>query len=427
MRRTLVLAVVIGILLASTAFVDAQVRVKLRFWNGWGGARIPLMEKMIADFEALYPWIEVENEVISLGNERIERLILAVASGSVPDVVMIDRADIPMFVRKGILHPLDEYIEKDGLDTSIFYEPEIASSRYAGSTYVLPIPTAGAKQLLFVNNDIFAESGLSEQDIPRTWAELEEVSRKVTRREADGSLEILAFDPLFVPDAGWDFWLFSNGGTIVSEDLRTVKLVTPEAISTLEWIRSFVDVINGGIEAMQAHAAKYTSGFADGRVAMSLRGSWDWYILRQTVPDINMALAMPPAGPNGKSINLVDKGWGYGIPKGAPHPYESWLLIKYMTTAEEAACWFMREQARPSPVIACNQDPELVESNPYMHVIGEALMAGYQIPITPIHSQLFAEIRTVTSPVMRGQSILGVLQETERRAQAMLDEAWAEE
>ncbi len=123
MRRTLVLAVVIGILLASTAFVDAQSACETSFLERMGRSQNSPDGEDDRGLRALYPWIEVENEVISLGNERIERLILAVASGSVPDVVMIDRADIPMFVRKGILHPLDEYIEKDGLDTSIFYEP----------------------------------------------------------------------------------------------------------------------------------------------------------------------------------------------------------------------------------------------------------------------------------------------------------------
>lgn len=59
-------------------------------------------------------------------------------------------------------------------------------------------------------------------------------------------------------------------------------------------------------------------------------------------------------------------------------------------------------QGRPSPVITCSQDPELIESNPYMHVIGEALMAEYPIPMTPIHSQHFAEIRSAVTPIMQG-------------------------
>ena len=425
MRRVVsaILVVLLFSLSSLTASAQQREQVTITFWNGWGGARIPLMEKMIADFEALYPWIKVENQIINLGNQRIEQLLLAVAAGTPPDVVMIDRADIPNFVRQDILLPLDSYIEADGLDLGIFYEPEIGSAQYAGRTWSLPIPTAGAKQLLFYNRDLLLQAGLSEADIPANWAELEEVSRRLTRFNADGSLEQLGFTPTSVPDAGWDFWLFSNGGRLLSDDARTLTLNTPEAVDTLEWFVSFVDTIIGGYPNLQA----FPGTFLDGKRAFSMEGSWRWYELKAVNPDLPMGIALPPAGPNGEPVNLVDRGWSYGIPKGVEHPYESWLLIQYMTTHPDAACWFMVQQGRPSPVRACNQDPALFEANPYLDVIGEALVRGYQIPISPIHTQLFDSIRQLAQRALAGEPIQGLLEDAQRRLQAELDQAWAQQ
>ncbi len=423
MRRIVNAILVVLLLSLSSLTVSAQREpVTITFWNGWGGARIPLMEKMIADFEAQYPWIKVENQVIGLGLDRIEKLLLAVAAGSPPDVVMIDRVDIPNFVRKDVLMPLDSYIEADALDLDIFYESEIGSAQFEGRTWGLPIPTAGAKQLLFYNIDLLLQAGLSEGDVPTNWAELEEVARRLTRFNSDGSLEQLGFTPTTVPDAGWDYWLFSNGGRIISDDARTLLLHTPEAADTLEWLKSFVDSVAGGYENLQG----FSGTFLESKRAMALEGSWRWYELRAVNPDMPMGIALPPAGPNGEPVNLVDRGWSYATPSGAQHPYESWLLIKYMTTHPDAACWFMHQQGRPSPVRACNQDPALFDTNPYMNVIGEALVRGYQIPISPIHSQLFDEIRKLAPRALLGEPIQGLLADAERRLQLELDQAWAD-
>lgn len=422
--RLLIVALLILCCSATVALAQKNETVTLRFVNGWGGARIPLVEKMIADFEAIYPWITVQNEVVTLGTVP-EQLMLQVAGGTAPDVVMYDRADIPNFVHHNLVQPLDPYIERSQFDLSIFYEPEIRSAQFQGSTWSLPLPTAGAKQLTFYNIDLLEQAGLSEADFPRTWEELEAVARRLTRVDGEGRLTQLGFDPRVVPDAGWDYWLFTNGGELL-QDERTVTVNTAAAVDTLGWIQAFVNEINRGVPAMSEFGNTGGTGFVNGRVAMYNAGSWQWFIHRDQNPALNQGLAMPPHGPNGRHLNLTDLGWGYGIPTGVAHPEESWLFIEYMTSHPDAACWFMQEQARPSPVIACNQDPVLFDENPYMPVIGEALVAGYSPIITPIHRQLFGRIRSVQTEVLNGASILGALEEAQRQAQIMLDEAWAE-
>lgn len=426
MKRLLPMFFACVLLLSTTGLAQTEV-VTIRLLHGWDGTRLPLMQEMLDDFQAQYPWFQVETELTPLGDHRIEKFLVAVASGTPPDVVMIDQADLPSFVSMGVLHSLDPFIERDGIDLGMFYEPEIISSQYAGSTYALPMATAGAKQLLYYNLDIIEEMGVSQIDMPRTWDELERVARKLTQRDLEGNLTLLGFNPLHVPDAGWDFWLYSNGGQALSDDARTVTVNTDRAFETVDWLTSFVNEINGGISAMNQLGDVTWGGLLTQRMALSLGGSWEWFRLRATNPELRLGIAMPPAGAYGEPVNLVDKGWAYAIPAGVANPDASWELLKWLTIEESAAGWFMQEQGRPSPVRAFNLGPELEAANPYLPVIGEALEAGYVIPVTPIHTRLFGRIRQVPHQVLNERlGIREVLEETQRAAQIMLDEMWAE-
>ena len=62
LQRTLVVCFIVTLMFA-TIGSSRRDKVKLTFWHWWGGKREPLMEQIIADFEAEYPWIEVEQVV----------------------------------------------------------------------------------------------------------------------------------------------------------------------------------------------------------------------------------------------------------------------------------------------------------------------------------------------------------------------------
>ncbi|HEX6971408.1 MAG TPA: ABC transporter substrate-binding protein, partial [Limnochordia bacterium] len=416
--------VFVGLILIFTLAVPMAAAereaVTLQFWNGWGGTRIPLMEQMLERFMQKYPWIQVENQVIGLGNDRIEKLTLAVAAGAPPDVAMIDRVDIPAFVAEGMLEPLDPFIARDRLDLGIFYEPEISLAQFEGRTWALPIPTAGAKQLMFYHMDLFREAGLDPAAPPRTWTELEAAARKLTIRQGDGLVQA-GINPLSVSDASWDFWLYNNNGAVLSPDGRRVAFDDARGRQTMRWLVDFHQRINGG----SAMLATLGGGFIQRKLAMQIAGSWEWYNFRRQDPSLELAIALPPHGEGATSVNPISRGWGYAIPAGADHPYESWLLIKYLTTEPEAACWFMIQQGRPSPLKQCNLAPEMRQSNPYLDVIGEILVHGVQVPITPVHTRFFELVARAQADAISGRLAPdAAIESAAREAQALLDEAY---
>jgi ABC-type glycerol-3-phosphate transport system substrate-binding protein len=89
--------------------------VTVKFWHVWGGARLEMIEAMIADFQALYPHITVEHTLLDQ-TDMVQKYLTAVASGDPPDVIMVHGANFfQSFADQGALMSLDDYIAADGM------------------------------------------------------------------------------------------------------------------------------------------------------------------------------------------------------------------------------------------------------------------------------------------------------------------------
>lgn len=68
----------------------------------------------------------------------------------------------------GVLMPLDDLVQQDGIDLSDFHPQLLDAFRWEGRLYGLPkdYNTLG----LFIHKEMFAEAGL---DPPTTWGELQ--------------------------------------------------------------------------------------------------------------------------------------------------------------------------------------------------------------------------------------------------------------
>ena len=87
--------------------------VTVQFWHVWGGARLEMIEAMIADFQALYPHITVEHTLLDQ-TDMVQKYLTAVASGSPPDVIMVHGANFfQSFADQGALMALDDFIAAD--------------------------------------------------------------------------------------------------------------------------------------------------------------------------------------------------------------------------------------------------------------------------------------------------------------------------
>lgn len=203
-------ALLISTLIPSGALAQEGGEVVIEFWNWWGVQREPLMNEIIAEFEAENPGVKI-NSVVQGWDRREEIVLTAMASGDPPEVMMSSRAEIVRFASEGLIVPITQYVEADGLDLNAFYPSEIKTMWWEGELYSMPMPTAGGETSLYVyNKGMFEEAGLDPEAPPATWQELWDISDDLSKFADDGSIQQMAID-IGVDGNSFLSWLFTTG------------------------------------------------------------------------------------------------------------------------------------------------------------------------------------------------------------------------
>jgi len=244
--RRAVLKTGAGAALASTALplglrhaLAQEEPVTIDFWNWWGVDREPLMQAIIDEFQSEFPNIVV-NSLVQPWDRREEQVVTALSGGDPPEVLMATRQEIVQFASLGTIAPITAHAELAGLDLDRYYPSEISSMWWNEELYSLPMPTAGGETgIAFYNKDLFSAAGLDPEVVPTTWAELDEAAAALTKRADNGAIDVVGVD---IGTGGDVFlaWLYTNGGTLYSEDMRTIAFNSEQGKQTLQWQFDFL-------------------------------------------------------------------------------------------------------------------------------------------------------------------------------------------
>lgn len=143
--------------------------------------------------------------------------------------------------------------------------------------------------------------------------------------------------------------------------------------------------------------------------------------------DFRWGAAVAPvneAQPNARPVGLVTSTWAYAIPSNIPQEKReaAWLLLKYLTTEEEAAGWFARIQGRPSPVVEFNKHPDYIYENPEWANVIRAVENDIAAPPVDLHNLLEAiEMRILNEEITPAQGFADM----QLVLQDALDTYWA--
>ena len=413
---------------AGEAAAPSKGPVSLLYVHTWGPPVLPQLDKIMADFAARNPTIKAEQKRVT--GEIHEQLVQSLAGGAPPDVTMLWRNNMPGFAAKGSLTALDPYIARDKLDRAMFYENELRSSQFLGKTYVLPAAAAGAWYLLFYNQTHFQEAGLDPARPPQTWDEVLRLAPQLLKKGGDGRIERLGFDP-GTYDAGsfnspFTAWLMANGGTYCSDDGRTLRFDSPQAVATLDWTQQVLRQ-NGGKDAVGEFFGRAKKNTHQALIS----GERSMYVTNHSlpsnavlVPELKYGIGLLPRGSQNGSRGIVRGGWSNGVPKGVPAANESWLLVQYLCATREGGGWFMEQQVRPSPIKAVNESPSLKQL-PHWDVIIQALGSDTLAPVTPMDPEIDKLTAKAMLDVNAGTAPKDAVQTAQREGQRLLDEFWA--
>jgi multiple sugar transport system substrate-binding protein len=112
-------------------------------------------------FKKAYPQVQVK---ITEGGFDEQQFLSAVASGSPPDLVYVDREIIGTYAARGAIQPLDDCISKASIDMSQYRPAAVKQVTVGGKVY--GIPEFYSVRVMMINNQAVKEAGLSPADLP---------------------------------------------------------------------------------------------------------------------------------------------------------------------------------------------------------------------------------------------------------------------
>ncbi|PSB18741.1 ABC transporter substrate-binding protein [Phormidesmis priestleyi ULC007] len=291
--------------------------------SGWQSNPIEsqLLEKVIDQFEAKYPNIKVKHEVI---NSQYMDVIKTRLIGDVaPDVFYLDAFEAPLLMKFEVLEPLNSYIKPE-FNISDF-EPTLINA-FKRNEKIYGIPKDFSTLALFYDQTAFAKADIKQP--PKTWNELIQYSKKLTRSEPDGKPNRYGFG--ITPELPrQQFIIQAFGGKLVDRN-NYAAFATPESLKGLQLVIEQYRRDRSSAQPSDVGASSGDDMLGQGRVAMLLSGAWSIPYFKETFPNLKFATAEVPTinGRKGTMAYTV----AYVMNRKSTHKEAAWKLIEYLTS-----------------------------------------------------------------------------------------------
>lgn len=326
----------IASLLLLIAPVAAQETVTLRVMS-WSAEQAEFYEQVVAEFNAEYPNIEVEWEVLEQSAYR-EALPLMFQSDDAPDIFFWIGANRVLSMRELLDQGWISPLAPEGTDYSEWFTRWPEGSFAEGINLVDGVPYSfpfndnkiwGAGYM-FMNTDVWEAAGLDVNDPPETWSELLEACRTITSETGVFCLS--------VPLSGNQFqrtWYPLAGMAMTDQffDLQTGRYAIddPRLLDAFNFVQQFYEeelAVPGFNDQTFARAA-----FATGQAAIYFDGAWMPSVFRTSFEFDNFAVAAPPVPDEGRTGSLAQQYSEnkFYVSSQTEHPEEAWLFIEFMT------------------------------------------------------------------------------------------------
>ncbi|MEW6227882.1 MAG: extracellular solute-binding protein, partial [Bacillota bacterium] len=239
----------------------------------------------------------------------------------------------PPVAGKGVLEPLDAYVEEDNYDLDDFYPQIIKPYRYDGKRFgqgkLYGLPKEIAIRAFYYNVDMWREAGLREPDPshPMSWEEYLAALKALTKRDGRRVTQYgLVSDDWW---GIWAIWAWANGGEMVDDPWKPTKatLDDPKVIEGLEFFARLAT--EHGVLVPLAVAAEQGKSemFASRRAACYYNGRWMVPLFRQS-RGLNFEVMPTPSGKAGPAQLLT--GSMFGVSATSKHKEAAWKLLSYV-------------------------------------------------------------------------------------------------
>jgi sn-glycerol 3-phosphate transport system substrate-binding protein len=324
-----ILAIVLALCMAfSLCAVSASADdvTELTFWHCWSGGNAELLEAMVEAYNASHSDVHITATYQGDYWEAASKAYTAVATGEAPDLLMMGTDHVSIFMKEGdVLANLIPYMDATGYDKEDLV-PAFTNTYWGEDGGLYALGFGRSVPVLYVNTDMLDEIGA---EIPRTWAEVDEVSQKLIEAGVCEYGVALPYDSqyfqMIIPQFGGSVWNEEKNGLGCVED---GTLVT--ALQTLQ------DMVNNksmyyGPTTDSPSACRAL--FLDKKCAMYLHSVSNLAKIDSSA-DFNYQVSFVPEGTRA-SVNTG--GCTITMLESSPNKDKAWDFLQWFLTDDEGA------------------------------------------------------------------------------------------
>jgi len=276
----------------------------------------PNVVDAIARFREKYPDVNLD-EQISGTDEYLTQFNVGAASGSVPDVFMMNGSDVDGLSAGGLVGDISDALTADAEWNDINTEAMLTEFTRDGKIYGMPYGQI-ITHVIFWNENLFAEAGI--ETFPDSWDGFLEAIDKlkesgVTPIALGNKGRWVVVDPLFGTLG------YRHHGTEFLAGLKAgeAKFTDPEFVGAIEDFKELVDRGAFNDDANSLDNKQQRSIYTSGDAAMFIEGSWAIPTIISDAPEevleaTQMAIWPTIEGGQGEPNEVTGgAGWAYAI------------------------------------------------------------------------------------------------------------------
>jgi len=397
MRRSwIIVAVIAAFAIGGTVSVcmgTESASGEITFASFQSGQVVEHWQRRFQEFEEL-TGIRVVHETVPHDpwGQSQDTLMVRVAAGKAPDVVMVSGTWHNALAAYGLFVDVEELAERDpqgGEFLEDFFPGLRDGYRLDGRLYGLP--SDFDLSVSWYNKDYFDDAGVMIPDGSWDWTEFADVGQKLTRMQDDpgdtiwGVTGAVGLWPLFM-------FAWQNGGDIISEDRKSLVCDAPAVVEALEFMYDLADRYQ-----VTPMPGSFYADFTKGQAAILYStGPWySWYVLR----NVGFQWGIAPVPHNKQKATI---GWGslIAILEECGNKAQAWEFMKWFLSWEEQLDRAVRFAWFPPGITATQQSSFLDDTT---------------FNMTPAQKRMLVEEAAPYSRVPRGtkmhHELIGILSE----------------
>ncbi|MBN1384495.1 MAG: ABC transporter substrate-binding protein [Elusimicrobia bacterium] len=379
---------------------------QLVFMVGGATNEIDYWEELVKKFKIEYPDIEITLLRQPTDTEqRRQGLVIPLKSGQKnPDVFLMDVVWVKQFAASGWLEPLDDFMNKEKFDKSLYFQRILKSvDVYNNSIIALPVYVDGG--LLYYRSDLLKKYGFSTP--PETWHELVKYSSKVQSGERKQNKNFWGFVWQGAQYEGLVCnlleYIGSNNGDITEDD--KFKINTKKNTEAIRFMSDLINKykISPPNTYTEMKEEEVRTFFQSGNALFER--NWPYaYKLHQSgdSPVKNkFKITKLPYFKNGRSASTIG-GWHIGVSKFSDTKEASWKFVRFITSFEVQKGMAMDLGWNPGRMDVYDSK-DVMSQLPHLKVLKAVLENAVARPGYPYYTQISESVQKYVNMVLAGK------------------------